>query len=207
MESHSFKWSVKVLVESTLRSVWKTVNTGTPRKHGDLRFYLWFVNQVHWNEHKLCFSYIQTRNTAGWGSVVSAAGWPELGEGRAFTQEVEHVCSLPTIKCFLRCVFLWKSGSTQETGFLILVLVNIFIRSFWENSTDRKSLINQREQGMLKQSHDHGYQMEAGGQWWNTFKGCLFISICITLRLRLWPLHEEWKPVSEEYWDQLLLLK
>lgn len=190
-----------MLAESTLHCVWKT---GTPRKHGDLSFYLWFVNQVHWNGHKLCCCYRQTRNTAGWGSVVSAAGWPELGEGRPFTQEVGHVCSLPSIKCFLRDIFLWNSGSTQETGFLILVLVNIFMRSFWENSTDSKSLINKREQGMLKLSHDHGYQMEAGGQWWNIFKCCFFI--CITLWLRLWPVHEEWKPVSEEYWEQLFLL-
>lgn len=134
-----------MLAESTLHFLWKTLNTGTPRKHGDLSFYLWFVNQVHWNGHKLCCSYTQPRNTAGWGSFFSAAGWPELGEGRSFTQEVGHVCSLPTIDSFLRFIFFTKPGSTQETGFLILVLVNIFMRNFWENSTDSKSLINKRE--------------------------------------------------------------
>lgn len=35
---------------------------------------------------------------------------------------------------------------------------------------------------MLKLSHDHGYQMGAGGQWRNTFTCCLFISISINLQ-------------------------
>lgn len=32
---------------------------------------------------------------------------------------------------------------------------------------------------MLKLSRDRGYQMGSGGQWQNTFKCCLFTSICI----------------------------
>lgn len=38
---------------------------------------------------------------------------------------------------------------------------------------------------MLKLSRDHGYQMGAGGQWWNTFKWCLFITISITLQAQI----------------------
>lgn len=135
---------------------------------------------LKWTQALLCPYTDKKRSRMG--SVVSAAGWPELGEGSAFTQGDGHVCSLPTKQSFLRYFFFSKSGRTQETGFLILVLVNIFMRSFWENSTDSKSLINKREQGMLKLSHDHGYQMGAGGQWRNTFTCCLFISISINLQ-------------------------
>lgn len=154
---------------------------GQPIKHRDLSFYLWFVNQVHWTGHKLCSSHTQTRNTAGWKSGISAAGWPELGGRSPFSQEDGHVCSLPTILSFPEYIFFSKPGFIQETGFLILVLVNIFMCNFWENSEESKSMINKRERGMLKVSHDSRYHKGAGGSW-NTLKCCLFVYICINLQ-------------------------
>lgn len=169
-------------MKSILHFLWRAQNTGTASKAQifELLSVIYKSGPLNWTQASFR-SYTNKKHSRGKQEAESQLQAGQNWEKGLFSQGDVHVRSLPRRMSFPEYFFFSKPGCIQETGFLILVLVNIFMHNSWENSEESKSVINKREQGMLKISHDSRYHKGAGDSW-NIFKCCLFIYVCIDLQ-------------------------
>lgn len=152
MESHCFKKSVKILVESTVHFLWRVQNPGTASKakRFELLSVIYKSGPLNWTQTSF-LSYTHKRETQQGGNQPSQLQPGQDWERRApSVKEMGNLNYLPTLLSLLDNIFFLKSRFIHETGFLILVLVNIFMRNVWKNSKENKSVINKREEERWK---------------------------------------------------------